>query len=618
MLSVPPLRRTNNEFQSNKINGNQQSQNNNEKDNNLHQQKIASSIKHMKKTIGSPSQNNRKHTEHELKREKSEGKLPNLTSMASLNEINVIQYISSKEAAKIKIIHNDYTHHNNHVINRTISGLNQFINATFRNKENYLDHKTIHKLANVFGLHLPTGKNAISVQGYKNKEIANPLKEKLLKTLSYIINVENELPLLQASQKQIQYRFYIGTANNGVMVRSILKQRWWWTYGKKNDENLNLLWTQWSKKTFLQALPSKKSGSAMPFPVSGSTKSMTDLLKEERKSDASNNVNVSSESDGDTTISKQHANTPKAKNTKYSAMQAIQNVQGQSNTICENKAPTNIKMCNHLEFHYHLSNKKAMFFNMNQYYLAMKKDPFDTLPLTFHIRNGLEDPEFTKFASYYQNIESKIIQQQQQLSSQNTLKSADLKDTLENTKSTLSISNQTIEKNIWIIKPGENTNRGNGIQVLREFEEIKKAITGNGPLLTAAPNESKGKPPPRTYIVQKYIERPLLINKRKFDIRMFGLISSINGFLKGYFYEEGYLRTSSKEYTLKNLQKKSIHLTNDAVQSKTDDYGKYETGNKLSFPDFQKYLDQTYPSLHIDFTRDILSQIKVFFYKFYF
>jgi hypothetical protein len=33
-----------------------------------------------------------------------------------------------------------------------------------------------------------------------------------------------------------------------------------------------------------------------------------------------------------------------------------------------------------------------------------------------------------------------------------------------------------IKKNIWIIKPGENTNRGNGIMVAKEFDEIKKII----------------------------------------------------------------------------------------------------------------------------------------------
>ena len=38
-----------------------------------------------------------------------------------------------------------------------------------------------------------------------------------------------------------------------------------------------------------------------------------------------------------------------------------------------------------------------------------------------------------------------------------------------------------------------------------------------------------------------------------------------------------------------------IHLTNDAIQKKSEDYGKYENGNKISFQDFQKYLDTAFP-----------------------
>ena len=68
----------------------------------------------------------------------------------------------------------------------------------------------------------------------------------------------------------------------------------------------------------------------------------------------------------------------------------------------------------------------------------------------------------------------------------------------------------------------------------------------------------------KSFIIQKYIERPLLYQKRKFDIRCFMLLTSINGFLKGYFYEEGYVRTSSSEYSCKNFNK-MIHLTNDAI-----------------------------------------------------
>ena len=38
-----------------------------------------------------------------------------------------------------------------------------------------------------------------------------------------------------------------------------------------------------------------------------------------------------------------------------------------------------------------------------------------------------------------------------------------------------------------------------------------------------------------------------------------------------------------------------IHLTNDAIQKHSEQYGKYESGNKLSFNDFNKYVKNTNP-----------------------
>jgi hypothetical protein len=43
-------------------------------------------------------------------------------------------------------------------------------------------------------------------------------------------------------------------------------------------------------------------------------------------------------------------------------------------------------------------------------------------------------------------------------------------------KESLFYQSPALPKNIWIIKPGENTNRGHGIQVAKEFDEIKSII----------------------------------------------------------------------------------------------------------------------------------------------
>ncbi len=44
-------------------------------------------------------------------------------------------------------------------------------------------------------------------------------------------------------------------------------------------------------------------------------------------------------------------------------------------------------------------------------------------------------------------------------------------------------------------------------------------------------------------------------------------------------------------WNLAEIEDREIHLTNDAVQKYSDNYGKYEAGNKLSYRDIQRYLE---------------------------
>ena len=55
-----------------------------------------------------------------------------------------------------------------------------------------------------------------------------------------------------------------------------------------------------------------------------------------------------------------------------------------------------------------MNNKKALFLNMKNYYEAMEVEVFETLPHTFHIKNGLDDPEFHRFKTYYFKVEDDI------------------------------------------------------------------------------------------------------------------------------------------------------------------------------------------------------------------
>lgn len=86
-----------------------------------------------------------------------------------------------------------------------------------------------------------------------------------------------------------------------------------------------------------------------------------------------------------------------------------------------------------------------------------------------------------------------------------------------------------------------------------------------------------------TFIIQKYIEKPFLINKRKFDIRVWVLV---NQDMEVFFFKEGYVRTSGSEYRLDNCENPFVHLTNNAVQKNAGSYGKFEDGNQMDYDQF--------------------------------
>ena len=74
-------------------------------------------------------------------------------------------------------------------------------------------------------------------------------------------------------------------------------------------------------------------------------------------------------------------------------------------------------------------------------------------------------------------------------------------------------------------------------------------------------------------MIQKYIENPLLVDKRKFDVRAFMLVASTQPYL--VLYNSGYARLSLNEFTLSNFEEageKITHLTNNAVQKKHPEY----------------------------------------------
>ena len=103
------------------------------------------------------------------------------------------------------------------------------------------------------------------------------------------------------------------------------------------------------------------------------------------------------------------------------------------------------------------------------------------------------------------------------------------------------------EKNLWLIKPAA-MNQGRGIEVFSSLSWLRKFFNK--------------KVPHSVWVVQKYIERPLLYFGRKFDIRIWGLVSTTEEF---YIYKHGYLRTSSDIFNI-DSNENWVHLTNNCLQ----------------------------------------------------
>ena len=110
-------------------------------------------------------------------------------------------------------------------------------------------------------------------------------------------------------------------------------------------------------------------------------------------------------------------------------------------------------------------------------------------------------------------------------------------------------------KNIWLLKV-TGFNRGRGVSVFNSLDKLKGLIKYYSEEGAEAPIENLKEDAvqsmlmsvkSKTFVIQKYIEKPLLIHDRKFDIRVWVLVTQE---MKIYFFKEGYIRTSSVKYSL--------------------------------------------------------------------
>ena len=81
----------------------------------------------------------------------------------------------------------------------------------------------------------------------------------------------------------------------------------------------------------------------------------------------------------------------------------------------------------------------------------------------------------------------------------------------------------------FICKPSKGRG-GDGISLIRKFSDLPKNAFS------------------QEYLIQRYIENPLLIQNKKFDVRLYVVIKGVNR-IEGYMCEEGIARFATVSLT---------------------------------------------------------------------
>lgn len=227
---------------------------------------------------------------------------------------------------------------------------------------------------------------------------------------------------------------------------------------------------------------------------------------------------------------------------------------------------------NHLDNHKEITTKTGLVKSLRAYYTSSEQallnsyQIHDSIPTSFIIAAQVEDFEYQSLLKRFHDLEN-----------------------LHSNKERTPVKHCL--KNMWLIKPAA-LNQGKGIEICKNIKEIVRSL--------------RSKPMNSLWLVQKYIEKPLLLNGRKFDIRVWALVT---GKKEVFYYKKGYIRTSSVNYDLEGKDT-YIHLTNNCLQQFGDMYGVFEKGNTLSYSQFQSYLDSEFAEYKVNMEEHLVPRIK--------
>ena len=171
---------------------------------------------------------------------------------------------------------------------------------------------------------------------------------------------------------------------------------------------------------------------------------------------------------------------------------------------------------------------------------------------------------------------------------------------------------------IWIVKPA-GSGEGRGINL---YSCMRDAIIGEYPEVSL--DEINGlkiedatmkKIKKRRLVICKYVQKPLLIDERKFDMRLYVLAV---GDGRVYLYKDGIVRIASEKYSESNdtLSNFYIHITNNTVNNKKNHFVNEKTKrtfgffNNMNLAELEEYLESKSLHFHVfwDRLRSLVSE----------
>ncbi|XP_076022340.1 protein polyglycylase TTLL10 [Genypterus blacodes] len=149
---------------------------------------------------------------------------------------------------------------------------------------------------------------------------------------------------------------------------------------------------------------------------------------------------------------------------------------------------------------------------------------------------------------------------------------------------------QENDKCMWICKPS-GLNQGRGIFLLKSQGDMDAFRLKLQETEASRASRVTHCRQPQAHIIQQYIQKPLLLKGKKFDVRSYLLIACTAPYM--VFFRHGYVRLTCDLYD-PNSNNLSAHLTNQYMQKKNPLYSQLKEDTVWSMESFNEYVNDKF------------------------